>query len=141
MGSLAARSDAARFAAAALYVLAVALFVLFQEIGLALRREEQRAWWPGTGRDVLNLTGFAAVAAALVLYGYPVAAAIAAGGTLTLVLFGTSMALETRPWRHRRALALGAGVALGLPFVVLPGAVLAAWTLVFEHLFRALGRS
>ena len=46
MGSLEPRS-AAVAAAVALYLAAVALLILLQEVGLRLRREERRAWWAG----------------------------------------------------------------------------------------------
>jgi hypothetical protein len=108
----------------------VALLVLLQEVGLRLRREEQRAWWAGNGRDLLNLAGAAAVSAALRAYGYSLPAAIALGGTLTLLLFGTSVFVETRvSLRRPRVLALVAGLVLAAPAVAFPGAVL-----------RALGR-
>jgi hypothetical protein len=129
------RTALARAAGAALYLAAVAVLVLFQEVGLRLRREEQRAWWPGTGRDLLNFAGCGGITAALVEFGFPFPAALVAGGTLTLVLFGTSLWLETRPWRARRALAVGAGAALALPLVLFPSPVVAAIEVVLGRLF------
>jgi hypothetical protein len=137
VGPLEPRSAVARAAGAAAFLCAVALFVLFQEIGLRLRREEQRAWWPGTGRDALNAAGFGGIAAALVAFGFPAPAAVVAGGTLTLVLFGTSLWLETRPWRLRRALAFLAGALVALPLVVFPGAILDALAAISGRLFPA----
>ena len=95
MWTLEPRTEFARTLGAGLFLAAVALFVMFQEIGLALRREEQRAWWAGSGRDVLNAIGVAAVAVTLRVFGYPLAAAIFCAGTLTLLLFGTSIWFET----------------------------------------------
>ena len=135
MSPLEPRTAVARAAAAALTLLAVLLFVLLQEVGLVLRREEQRAWWPGTGRDLLNAAGFAGIAGALRAYGFPLPAALLAGGTLTLVLFGTSIFLETRPWRSRRALALAAGALVALPVVLFPAAILEALAEVTARLF------
>jgi hypothetical protein len=131
------RTALERAAGTALYLAAVAVFVVIQEVGLALAREERRAWWAGTGRDALNFAGFTAIAAALRGYGFPLAAALLAGGTLTLVLFGTSVWLETRPWRHRRALAIVAGAALAAPLVALPGPLLAALGAAAHRLFPA----
>jgi hypothetical protein len=133
--SLEPRSDLARAAGAALLFAAVAALVLFQEIGLWLRREEGRAWWPGTGRDLLNAAGLAGIAAALALFGFPTPAALIAGGTLTLALFGTSIWLETRPWRRRRTLALAAGAALALPVVLFPSPLVAAIDALVARLF------
>jgi hypothetical protein len=135
MDSLEPRSAAMRVAAAALYLAAVALLVLLQEVGLILRREERRAWWAASGRDLLNAVGFAAVAAALRSYGFPLAAAIAVGATVTLALFGTSIFMETQIETSRpRAWALLAGAVLATPVVVFPGEVLAA----FGHIARGL---
>jgi hypothetical protein len=134
--SLEPRGPLVRVAGAALYVGAVAVVVLFQELGLRLRREEQRAWWPGTGRDLLNAAGFAGLAAALVLFGFPLPAALVAGGTLTLALFGTSIALEARAIRSRRW-ALLAGAALALPLLLAPGQVVAAIAAILQRLFAA----
>ncbi len=120
------RSAGARTLAVVSYVAAVALLVLLQEVGLRLRREESRAWWAGNGRDLLNAVGFAAVAAALRAYGFPLPAAIVAAATLTLVLFGTSIFMETRaPVAHPRAWALAAGLLLAVPVLLAPEAVVA----------------
>jgi hypothetical protein len=136
MDALEARSAGMRVAAAALYLAAVALLVLLQEIGLRLRREERRAWWAGSGRDLLNAVGFAAVAAALRAFGFPLAAAIAVGATVTLALFGTSIFMETQIDTARpRAWALVAGVVLATPVLVFPGDVLSAFGWAARALF------
>jgi hypothetical protein len=140
MDTLEARSAAMRAAAAALYVAAVALLVLLQEVGLRLRREERRAWWAGTGRDLLNAVGFAAVGAALRAYGFPLPAAVAVGGTVTLLLFGTSIFMETQvDTRRPRAWALAVGVALAGPVLLFPGAVLHAFGMAARGLFPLAG--
>ncbi len=121
------RSAGARTLAVVSYVAAVALLVLLQEVGLRLRREESRAWWAGNGRDLLNAVGFAAVAAALRAYGFPLPAAIVAAATLTLVLFGTSIFMETRaPVAHPRAWALAAGLLIAIPVLLVPATVVEA---------------
>ena len=135
--SLEPRSAGARVAAALAYLAAVALLVLLQEVGLRLRREERRAWWAGNGRDLLNAVGFAAVVAALRAYGFPLPAALGVGGTLTLLLFGTSIFVETRQGLPRpRMLALLAGLGFAAPVLFFPGAVLAGFTRVAAALFR-----
>jgi len=137
MDALEPRSAAVRAAAAGLYLASVALLVLLQEIGLRLRREERRAWWAGTGRDLLNALGFAAVAAALRTYGFPLAASIAVGATVTLALFGTSIFMETQLRTSRpRAWALVAGLVLATPVLVFPAEVLEAFTALARSLFH-----
>ncbi len=123
--SLEPRTAAARAWIAFAYLGAVALFLFLQEIGLRLRREEHRAWWAGTGRDLLNAAGFAFLAGALRLYGFPAPAAMLVGGTLTLVLFGvyTFMATQTSA-HHPRRWAVLLGLAVSLPALLWPGTVL-----------------
>jgi len=134
------RSGLARAAAACLYLAAVALFVLLQEIGLRLRREERRAWWAGSGRDLLNGVGLAAVTAALHAYGFPLSAAMVVGATVTLALFGTSIFMERRAWLARpRLWALLAGLALSAPVVLYPAEVLRAFGRVAVRLFPLSG--
>jgi hypothetical protein len=136
MWSLEPRSGLARALAAAGYLAAVALFVMFQEFGLRLRRRESRAWWASTGRDLLNFLGFAAVTAALRAHGFPLPAALAVGAPLTLALFGTSIFMETRAAVARpRAWALGVGLALAAPVLLFPEAFLAAFGRVVAALF------
>jgi hypothetical protein len=140
MWSLEARSELLRCAAAFAYLAAVALFVLLQEIGLRLRREERRAWWAGNGRDVLNAVGFAAVAAALRAYGFPLPGALAVGATATLVLFGTSIFMETKAGVSRpRVWALLVGLLLATPVLLFPGFVLESFGRVARGLFPFRG--
>jgi hypothetical protein len=140
MDTLEARSAAVRAAAAGLYVAAVALLVLLQEVGLRLRREESRAWWAGTGRDLLNAVGFAAVGAALRTFGFPLPPAIAVGATVTLVLFGTSIFMETQvETRRPRTWALIAGIAFTGPVLLFPREVLAAFDAAARGLFPVGG--
>jgi hypothetical protein len=138
MWILGQRSGLARALAAAGYLAAVALLVMLQEFGLRLRRRESRAWWAGTGRDLLNFLGFAAVTAALRAYGFPLPAALAMGATLTLALFGTSIFMETRaPFARSRAWALGVGLALATPVLVVPEAFLSSLGRLMRALFPA----
>lgn len=121
--------------AVALLLASVALFVWFQELGQLLKREERRAWWAGSGRDLLNAAGFAAIAGSLRLFGFPAPGAVLVGATLTLVLFGAYvfMAVRVKP-RHPRAWALGAAAVISAPVVLWPAAVLA----LFDGIARAL---
>ena len=139
MGSMDARSALVRAVAVALYLAAVALLVLLQEIGLRLRREERRAWWAGNGRDLLNAVGFAAVTAALRAYGLPLPAALVAGATLTLALFGTSIYMETRARvRRPRAWALAVGLAIATPVLIFPAELVTLLSRVTSALFPGL---
>ncbi len=136
MWSFEARGALARAVAAGCYLASVALLVLFQELGLWLRREERRAWWAGNGRDVLNAVGFAAVTASLRAYGFPLAGALFAGATLTLALFGVSIFMETQARTARpRAWALAVGLVLAAPVLAFPGEVLGAFARAALALF------
>jgi hypothetical protein len=140
MWSLEARSEFTRVGAAAAYLVAVALLVVLQELGVRLRREEQRAWWAGNGRDVLNAVGFAAVTAALRGYGFPLPAALVSGASLTLALFGTTVFLEGRDHIVRqRSWALAAGLALAVPVLLFAGPLLAALGRLAARLFPLAG--
>jgi hypothetical protein len=126
MWSLEPTSALPRAAAAAAHLGAMALLVWFQELGQKLRREEYRAWWAGTGRDLLNGSGFAVIALSLRAAGYPGAAAILAGATETLLVFGIYTYASTRTGAtHPRAWSIGAGVLVCLPAILWPAAVLA----------------
>ena len=140
MWSLETRVVAARAAAVALYLAAVALIVLFQEIGLKLRREERRAWWAGNGRDLLNAVGFGAVTASLRAYGFPLPGALTVGATVTLALLGTSVFMETRAHVARpRAWALAVGLAFTTPVLLFPRDVLRAFARAANTLFPFAG--
>ncbi len=129
-------SSAARTWAGLAYLGAVALHLLLQEIGLRLRREEHRAWWAGSGRDLLNVAGFLAVGGALRLFGFPAPAALLVGGTLTLLLFGVYVFMVTQTRLPRpRSLALAIGLAAAIPVLIWPGEVLTIFADVAERLF------
>ncbi|HSN92113.1 MAG TPA: hypothetical protein VLS93_12860 [Anaeromyxobacteraceae bacterium] len=115
------REGTSRLLAGAVYLAAVVAFMLLQEVGLRLRRDEHRAWWAGSGRDLLNAAGLVAIAVALRLLGLSWPAALLVGGTLTLLLFGayTLFATQTR-LPHAHAWAVAAGLLLALPVL--------AWT-------------
>jgi hypothetical protein len=119
------RGGAVRALAVAVYVAATVAFLLVQELGLRLRDEEQRAWWAGTGRDLLNAAGLVAIAGALRLLGLSWPAALLVGGTLTLAMFGASVFVATqmtvarpRAWSFGIGAALAAAVLLFAPDVV-----------------------
>lgn len=118
------------------YLGAVVAFLFAQEAGLRLRREEARAWWAGSGRDLINTAGLVSIAGALRLLGFPWAAALFVGGTLTLLMFGASVfvAIQTAT-RHRRMWAFVAGLVLAVPVLLVPHAVLAAFARVALALF------
>ena len=129
-------TSAARTWAGIAYLGAVALHLLLQEVGLRLRREEHRAWWAGSGRDLLNLAGFAAVGGALRLFGFPAPAAALVGGTLTLLLFGVYVFMVTQTrLPHPRSLALAIGLGAAVPVVAWPGEVLRVFAEVAARLF------
>jgi hypothetical protein len=122
--------------ATAAYLAAVVAFLFAQEAGLKLQREERRAWWAGSGRDLINSAGFFAIAGALRLRGLPWPAALLVGGSLTLLMFGASVFVATQtPTRHARAWSFAAGLALALPVLLAPGAVLGAFGRLAERLF------
>lgn len=130
------RDGAARLLATAAFLAAVGGFLWLQELGLRLRREEHRAWWAGSGRDLLNLAGLGAIAWALRLVGYSWPAALLVGGTLTLLLFGASVLVATQlDVAHPRAWSIGAGLALALPVLIFPGQLVAAFGAVAGALF------
>lgn len=123
MWSLEPQGGLTRAAAGAAHLCAMALLVWFQELGSRLRREEHRAWWPGTGRDLLNAAGLAALASTLWLSGYPGAAALLAGTAETLLVFGIYTFASTRTaLAHPRAWAVAAGVLICAPAVLSPAA-------------------
>lgn len=130
---------AVRAATAAVYVAAVLAFLAAQELGLRLRDEEQREWWAGSGRDLLNLAGWAAIAGALRLVGLGWPAATLVGGTVALLLFGVATFVQTQTHvPHARAWAIGIGLALALPVAFFPDEVVGAFGRVASRLF-ALG--
>jgi hypothetical protein len=136
MWTLAPRSGSEALAASALYLAAVAAFLSLQEIGLRLRRAEHRAWWAGSGRDLLNMAGLVAIGGALRLMGLSWPAALLVGGTQTLLLFGATVFLATQTsTRHPRIWALAAGLALSLPLLFYRAKVVAAFGRVAGALF------
>lgn len=138
MWALEAKASVERGLAGAAYLGAIVAFLFAQEAGLRLRREERRAWWAGTGRDLINTAGLLAIAGALRLVGYPAAAALLVGGTLTLLLFGASVFVATQTaTRHPRAWAFAAGLLLAVPVLLFPAPVLDAFGRVAAALFPA----
>jgi hypothetical protein len=138
--SLEPRSTAVRSLAGAACVGAALAVVLLQEIGVRLRREEHRAWWAETGRDVLNAVGFVMLSAALRLYGYPPPAAILLGGTLTLVFFGAYVFMATQAgYAHPRAWALAAGLGALAPALAWPAELASAIGEIAARLFPVAG--
>lgn len=138
MWALEAKAGVERGLAGAAYLGAIVAFLFAQEAGLRLRREERRAWWAGTGRNLINTAGLLAIAGALRLVGYPAAAALLVGGTLTLLLFGASVFVATQTaTRHPRAWAFAAGLLLAVPVLLFPAPVLDAFGRVAAALFPA----
>ncbi len=136
MWTLTARDGTDRLLAGAVYLGAVVAFLLVQELGLRLRREEHRAWWAGTGRDLLNVAGLFAIAGALRLVGLSSGAALLVGGTLTLLMFGASVLVGTQlSTRHPRAWAFAAGLLLAIPVLLSPARVVGAFARVAGALF------
>ncbi len=136
MWSLEPTSALPRAAAGAAHLGAMALFVWFQELGQRLRRDEHREWWAGTGRDLLNAAGFGGIALSLGAAGFPGAAALLAGATETLLVFGIYTYASTRTdLAHPRAWAIAAGVLVCLPAIAWPEKVLAGLGAVAAGLF------
>lgn len=132
------REGVVRIVAAAVYAGAVVAFLLVQEIGLRLRREEHRKWWAGTGRDLLNVVGLLAISGSLHLRGFTAPAALLVGGTVTLALFGASILVATQlKTGHPRAWALAVGAVFGLPVLLWPAEILAALAALAAALFPA----
>lgn len=126
----------ARTLACAAYAAAVLAFLVAQEWDLALRREEARAWWAGSGRDLLNLAGLVALAGSLRLLGFTWPAALLVGGTLTLALFGASVLVATQlEPRHPRRWAIAAGILLALPPLLAPDEVARSFGAAVRALF------
>lgn len=136
MWTLEPREGVRGLVAAGLYLGAVVAFLAVQEAGLRLRQEEVRAWWAGSGRDLINTAGLLAIAGALRLVGFPWAGALFVGGTLTLLMFGASVFVATQvEVRHPRAWSFVAGLALALPVLLAPRAVLGAFARAATALF------
>jgi hypothetical protein len=133
--------DAGRLLPRAAYVAAVVAFLFVQELGLRLRREEHRAWWAGSGRDLLNVAGLVAVAGALRLCGFTWAAALLVGGSLTLAMFGASVLVATQiETAHPRAWSFAVGAVFALPVLFWPAQVLAVFATLATALFGDAGR-
>lgn len=142
MWTVAQRSGPEALAASALYLAAVAAFLSLQEIGLRLRRAEHRAWWAGSGRDLLNVAGLLAIGGALRLLGLSWPAALLVGGTQTLLLFGATVFLATQTsTRHLRGWSLAAGLMLSLPLLFYRDELVAAFGRVAGALFGTAGAS
>lgn len=130
-----------RLLARAAYVAAVVAFLLAQQLGLRLRREEHRAWWAGSGRDLLNAAGLVAVAGALRLCGFAWPAALLVGGSVTLLMFGASVLVALQiDTPHPRAWTFAVGAVLALPVLLWPAGVLRAFGAVAVALFGDAGR-
>ncbi len=133
--------EGGRLLARAAYVAAVVAFLLAQEPGLRLRREEHRAWWAGSGRDLLNAAGLLAVAGALRLCGFSWPAALLVGGSLTLAMFGASVLVAIRiETAHPRAWSFAVGATLALPVLIWPAEVLGVFAAVAVVLFGDAAR-
>ncbi len=135
------RDGVVRLLAAGAFAAAVVAFLLAQELGLRLRREERRAWWAGSGRDLINAAGLLALAGALRLNGFSGPAAVLVGGTLTLAMFGASVLVATQTRTlHPRAWSFGVSALLALPVLLAPNAILGAFAAVAGALFPGGGR-
>lgn len=138
MWTVAGRGGVGGLAAGALYLAAVAAFLLLQELGLWLRRAEHQAWWAGSGRDLLNAAGLLAIGGALRLLGLSWPAALLVGGSQVLLLFGVTTFIATQAdYRHPRTWALAAGLLLALPLLLWRAEVVGAFGQVAAALFGA----
>ncbi|MFT3914567.1 MAG: hypothetical protein QM704_10750 [Anaeromyxobacteraceae bacterium] len=140
MWTLEPRAPTAHLLAVGAYLAAVAAFLLVQEIGIRLQREEHRAWWAGSGRDLLNVGGLLAIASALRALGLSWPAALLVGGTLTLAMFGASVFIGIQlEWAHRRAWSFFAGLLCAIPTLVWLDGVVAAFAAATARLFPGFG--
>jgi hypothetical protein len=130
-----------RWLATCAYGAAVVAFLLVQEVGLRLRREEHRAWWAGSGRDLLNVAGLVAIGGALRLFGLSWAAALLVGGSLTLAMFGGSVLVATQvETAHPRAWSFAVGALFAVPVLAWPEQILRAFAAVAGALFGSAAR-
>jgi hypothetical protein len=112
------RGPTAHLLAVGAYLAAVTAFLLVQELGIRLQREEHRAWWAGSGRDLLNVGGLVAIGSALRALGLSWPAALLVGGALTLAMFGASVFIGIQlAWAHRRAWSFFAGLLCAIPLL------------------------
>lgn len=140
MWTIAAPAGAAGLLADALYVAALAAFLLLQRVGLRLRRAEHRAWWAGSGRDLLNVGGLLGLAGALRLLGLSWPAALLVGGTQTLLLFGATVFIATQTeTAHPQRWALAVGAIVAAPVLLFRGEVVAAFGRAAVALFPHAG--
>jgi hypothetical protein len=128
-----------RGTSSAAHLAAMALLVWFQELGQKLRREEHRAWWAGTGRDLLNAAGLGAIAASLRAAGFPGPAALVTGAVETLAVFGIYTFTSWRRLAHPRAYAIAAGAVVCLPALAWPRAVVALLADLTAFVFPGAG--
>ena len=103
------------------FLTSVGVAGLLERVQFRLRADEGRAWWASNGRDVLNAVALGAVSSGLWVYGFRGPLVVCVAGTLVLLLSMAQMRLESRPgstwW------SVGVALALGLPVLVVPGAV------------------
>jgi len=136
------RQGAAAALATAAYAAAVIAFLLVQEVGIRLQHEEQRAWWAGSGRDLLNVAGLVAIGSALRALGLSWPAALLVGGILTLAMFGASVFIAVQlEWAHRRAWSFFAGLLCAIPLWIWLDRAVALLGSAAGVLFPHLGRS
>lgn len=136
MWTVAAPAGTAGLLAEVLYVAALTAFVLLQRVGLRLRRAEHRAWWAGSGRDLLNVAGLLAIGGAAHLLGLSWPAALLVGGTQTLMLFGATVFIATQTeTAHPQRWALLVGAAVALPLLVFRAEVVSAFGAAAVALF------
>ncbi len=132
--------EGGRLLARAAYVAAVVAFLLAQELGLRLRRDEHRAWWAGSGRDLLNVGGLVAIGGSLRLCGFAWPAALLVGGSLTLAMFGASVLVATQLETARpRTWSFVVGAAFALPVLFWPAEVLRGFAAAAAALFGDAG--
>jgi len=135
MWTLAPTTALMRAGSAAGHVAALALLVWFQEVGLRLRRDEPTRWWAGSGRDLLNALGFAAIGAALRLGGWPGPAAALCGGLEALAVFGVTAGAARRAGGRPGRLGLAGGLAVGIPALLWPAELAAGLGAIAARLF------
>lgn len=140
MWTVAAPAGAMGLLADVLYVATLAAFLVLQRVGLRLRRAEHRAWWAGSGRDLLNVAGLLAIGGAVRLLGLSWPAALLVGGTQTLLLFGATIFIATQTeTAHPQRWALAVGAVVGAPLLVFRAEVVSAFGRAAVALFPQAG--
>jgi hypothetical protein len=116
------------------YAVALGAFLLLQNLAIRLRHDEERRWWAGNGRDVVNALAVASLSAAVWLQGVAPHLALLLGATLTLSLSILRTLIHDRT-RHPDRVIVVIAALLGAPLLLAPQALAAGASRLLEALF------